>query len=77
MNKTTDKDSFDIRITEIDNVKTIKMRYSGEAFDASGQLPGTQHRFALGFNTVVIPIKEEDDTQWEQERMVKNENISH
>lgn len=77
MNKTTDKDSFDIRITEIDNVKTIKMRYSGVAFDASGQLPGTQHRFALGFNTVVIPIKEEDDTQWEQERMVKNENNSH
>ena len=77
MGLVTSNDSFDIRIAEIDKVKTIKMRYSGDAFDASGQLPGTQHRFALGFNTVVIPIKEEDDAQWEQERTVQNANIGH
>lgn len=68
MGVVTSNDSFDIRIAEIDKVKTIKMRYGGEAFDASGQLPNTQHRFALGFNTVVIPIKEEDDAQWAKER---------
>ena len=68
MGVVTSDDSFDIRIAEIDKVKTIKMRYGGEAFDASGQLPGTQHRFALGFNTVVIPINEEDDAQWSKER---------
>ena len=68
MGVVTSDDSFDIRIAEIDKVKTIKMRYGGKAFDASGQLPGTQHRFALGFNTVVIPINEEDDAQWSKER---------
>ena len=71
MDKNTKQDSFDIRISQIDNVKTIKMRYSGESFDASGQLPGTQYRFALGFNTIVIPIQDEDDEQWERERMGK------
>ena len=77
MGVVTSTDSFDIRIAEINKVKTIRMRYGGDAFDASNQLPGTQHRFALGFNTVVIPIKEEDDAQWEQERIVHDENISH
>ena len=68
MGVVTGNDSFDIRIAEIDKVKTIKMRYGGEAFDASGQLPGTEHRFAMGFNTVVIPINEADDVQWAKER---------
>lgn len=53
----TDKRSFDIRIAEIDGVTTIRIRYGGKPFNAATDIEGTDYRFALGFNTVVVPIQ--------------------
>ena len=58
----TDKASMDVYISRDSEQASIKIRYAGKPFNAAEDIPGTQFRYSLGLNTIVVPLGGEDES---------------